>query len=70
MTSYDQNHFYVTMLSNASRDIYDQNTHADFTMKLTAYRPVFHLQVGSGRLRNFVYFVNRGGKPLSYSTVN
>ena len=34
MTSPGQNHFYVTMLSNASQDIYDQNTLADFTMKL------------------------------------
>ena len=28
------NHFYVTLFSSASRDIYEQNTHADFTMKL------------------------------------
>ena len=34
MTSLDQKDFYVTVLSNASRDIYDQNTHADFTVKL------------------------------------
>jgi len=34
MTSPSQNSFYVTLLSNASRDIYDQNTHADFTVKL------------------------------------
>jgi len=34
MTSYDQNNFYVTLLSTASRDIYDLNTHADFTVKL------------------------------------
>jgi len=34
MTSRDQNKFYVTLLSNASRDIYDLNTHADFTVKL------------------------------------
>jgi len=34
MTSLDQNNFYFTILSNASRDIYDQNTHADFTVKL------------------------------------
>jgi len=34
MTSPDQSKFYVTLLSNASRDIYDQNTHADFTVKL------------------------------------
>ena len=27
-------HFYVTLLNNASRDIYEQNTHADFTVKL------------------------------------
>ena len=33
MTSLDQNNFYVTLLSNASRDIYDQNIHADFTVK-------------------------------------
>jgi len=26
-------HFYVTLFSNASRDIYEQNTHADFTVK-------------------------------------
>ena len=35
MTSLDQNNFYVTLLSNASRDIYDLNTHADFTVKLS-----------------------------------
>jgi hypothetical protein len=29
-----QKHFYVTLFSTASRDIYDQNTHADFTVKL------------------------------------
>jgi len=29
-----QSHFYVTLFSNASRDIYEQNTHADFTVKL------------------------------------
>jgi len=34
MTSLDQNKFYVTLLSNASREIYDLNTHADFTVKL------------------------------------
>jgi len=34
MTSLDQYNFYITPLSNASRDIYDQNTHADFTVKL------------------------------------
>jgi len=32
--SNNQNNFYVTLLSNASRDIYDQDTHADFTVKL------------------------------------
>ena len=26
--------FYVTLFSNASRDIYEQNTQADFTVKL------------------------------------
>jgi len=35
MTLFDQNNFYVTLLGNASRDIYDQNTHADITVKLT-----------------------------------
>ena len=35
-------HFYVTLYSNASRYIYEQNTHADFTVKLT--QPV---EVGS-----------------------
>jgi len=34
MTSLDQNNFYVTLLSNASREIYDLNTHANFTVKL------------------------------------
>jgi len=29
-----QSHFYVTLSSNASRDLYEQNTHADFTVKL------------------------------------
>jgi len=33
MTSLDQNNFYVTLLSNASREIYNLNTHADFTVK-------------------------------------
>jgi len=27
-------HLYVTLFSNASRDIYEQNTHVDFTVKL------------------------------------
>ena len=27
-------HFYVTLFSNASRDNFEQNTHADFTVKL------------------------------------
>jgi len=34
MTPPDQNNFYVTLLSTASRDIYELNTHADFTVKL------------------------------------
>jgi len=34
MTSPGQNKFYVPLLSNASRNIYEQNTHADFTVKL------------------------------------
>ena len=34
MTSLDLNNFYVTLLSNALREIYDLNTHADFTVKL------------------------------------
>jgi len=34
MTSLGQNNFYVTLLSNASRNIYEQNTHADITVKL------------------------------------
>ena len=34
MTSLDQKNFYITLLSNASRYIYDLNTHADFTVKL------------------------------------
>jgi len=29
-----QNRFYVTLFSNALRDTYEQNTHADFTVKL------------------------------------
>jgi hypothetical protein len=33
MTS-TQSHFYVTLFSTASRNIYDQNTHAVFTVKL------------------------------------
>ena len=28
-----QSYFYVTLLSNASRDIYEQNKHSDFTVK-------------------------------------
>jgi len=28
-------HFYVTLFSKASRDIYEQNTHADFMVNLT-----------------------------------
>jgi len=27
-------HFYVNVFSNASHDIYEQNTYADFTVKL------------------------------------
>jgi len=34
MPSLDKNIFYVTVLNNVSRDIYDMNTHADFTVKL------------------------------------
>jgi len=34
MTSPGQNNFYMTLLRNASGDIYDQNTYADFTVKL------------------------------------
>jgi len=34
MTSPDQSKFYVTLLSTASREIYDLNTHADFMVKL------------------------------------
>ena len=33
MKSLDQNNF-TSLLSNASRDIYDKDTHADFTVKL------------------------------------
>jgi len=29
-----QIHFYVTLFSNASRDIFELNTHADITLKL------------------------------------
>jgi len=29
-----QSHFYVTPFSNASRDIHEQNTHTDLTVKL------------------------------------
>jgi len=32
-------HFYVTLFSSDSRDIYEQNTHADFTVKLA--QPVY-----------------------------
>ena len=42
MTPPDQNNFYVTLLSTASRDIYDLNTHADFTVKLAQ-----HIDLGS-----------------------
>jgi len=61
MMSYDQNQCYVTLLSTASRNIYDLNTHADFMVKLA--QPIDHLQMGSGRLRNFVLFISRRGKP-------
>jgi len=37
MTS-SSNSFYVTLFSNVSREIYEYNTHADFTVKLS--RPV------------------------------
>jgi hypothetical protein len=33
------NRFYVTLFSNASREIYDNNTHVDFTVKLS--RPIY-----------------------------
>jgi len=29
-----KSHFSVTLFNNASRDIYEQNTHADFTVEL------------------------------------
>jgi hypothetical protein len=32
------NSFYVTLFSNASREIYENNTHADFTVKIS--RPI------------------------------
>jgi len=32
-----QGHFYVTVFSNASRDIYEQNTHGDITVKLAVH---------------------------------
>jgi len=35
-------HFYVTLFSNASREIYEQNTHADFTVKVAQ-----HIELGS-----------------------
>jgi len=34
MTSPTQSHFYVTLFSNDSQEVYDQNTNADFTVKL------------------------------------
>jgi len=34
MTSPGQNNFYVTLLNNVSRDIYEHNSHAGFTVKL------------------------------------
>jgi len=34
MTAPGQNNIYVTLLSNASRDIYEQNTYEDFTVNL------------------------------------
>jgi len=42
MTSLYQDNFYVTLLINASRDIYDLNTHADLTVKL-----VQHIDLGT-----------------------
>jgi len=62
MTSLDQNNFYVSLLSNGSLDIYNQNKHADFTVKLSQ---AIDLQEGSGSLRKFVFFVSRRGKPRS-----
>jgi len=34
MTAPGQKNFYMTLFSNVSRDIYEQNTYADFTVKL------------------------------------
>ena len=37
MTCPAKNHFYVTLFSNASRDIYEQNTYADFIVNLAQF---------------------------------
>jgi len=34
MASPSPSHFYVTLISNALGDIYEQNTHAEFTVEL------------------------------------
>jgi len=41
MTAHGQNKFYVPLQSNASRDIYEQNTHADFTAKVAQSTDLF-----------------------------
>jgi len=69
MTSPDQNNFYITLLSNASREIYDLNTHADFTVKLA--QPIdlgstSKSEVGFCEFR--VLHLPKGQTP-SYSTV-
>ena len=66
MTS-STNSFYLTLFSNASREIYENNTHADFTMKLS--RPIY-----IGKYPNWevgVYEVSCSSPPpASLNTVN
>jgi len=61
------NSFYVTLFSNASQDIYDNNTRADFTVKLS--RPI-HLGT-SPNWKVGVCDVSRSSPPLeSLNTVD
>ena len=63
MTSSDQINFYVTLLSTASRDIYDLNTHADFTVKLAQPIDLGSTSKLKGGVCNFMFFISRRGKP-------
>ena len=69
MTSYDQNNIYVTMLSTASREIYDLNTQGDRTVKLA--QSIDLVRPASGKEDSVKYRVLHLPRGLAppYSTV-